>query len=146
GSDDGMQLIDEQNDLPLGDLDLVQYGLEAFLELAAEFGAGDERAHVQGDDALALQPFGDRAQVDAPGQTFNDRGLADARLSDQHRVVLRPPRQYLHDPANFVLAADDRVELVFLRQLRQVAAEALQRLVGRFLVLRRDRLVAAHLL
>lgn len=39
---------DEQNDLPLGGLDLLKHGLQALFELAAELGAGDERAHCRG--------------------------------------------------------------------------------------------------
>jgi hypothetical protein len=48
---------------------------------------------------------------------FRDRGLADARLTDQHRVVLGPPRQHLHGAADFLVAADDRVDLALPRGL-----------------------------
>ena len=44
GADDGVQLVDEQDDLALGVLDLLEDGLEPLLELAAELGAGDQRA------------------------------------------------------------------------------------------------------
>ena len=47
GADDGVQLVDEQDDLALGVLDLLEHGLEALLELAAVLGAGDERAQVE---------------------------------------------------------------------------------------------------
>ena len=56
--DDRVELVDEEDDLALGVLDLLQDGLEALLELAAELGAGDERAEVERDDALVLQPSG----------------------------------------------------------------------------------------
>ena len=124
----------------------LEHRLEALLELAAELGPGDQRAHVEGDDLLVLQPLGHVAADDALGQPFDDGGLADAGLADQHRVVLGAARQHLDDAADLLVAADDRVELALRGQLRQVAAVLFQRLVGRLRVLRRDALVAAHLL
>ena len=123
---------------------VLEHGLEAFLELAAVLGPGDQRAHVQGDDALALQALRHVLLDDALGQALDDGGFADAGFADQHRVVLGAPRQHLHDAADFVVAADDRVELVVAGVLRQVAAVFLQRLERPFRVLRRDALAAAH--
>ena len=48
---------------------------------------------------------------DAQRQPFGDRRLADARLADEHGVVLRAPREHLDHAANFLVAADHRVEL-----------------------------------
>ena len=53
--------------------------------------------NVAGDDPL--------------GEALDDRGLADAGVADQHRVVLRAPREDLDDAADLLVAADDRVEL-----------------------------------
>ena len=111
GADDRVQLVDEQDDLALGVLDLLEDGLEALLELAAELGPGDERAEVERDDALVLEALGDVAADDALGEALGDGGLADARLADEHRVVLRPARQDLDDAPDLLVAADDRVEL-----------------------------------
>src|SRR5581483_9487360 len=55
GAHDGVQLVDEEDNLALRLLDFAEDGLEAFLELAAEFRTGDERSHVEGGDALVLQ-------------------------------------------------------------------------------------------
>ena len=96
-ADDRVQLVDEQDDLALGVLDLLQDGLEPLLELAAVLGAGDERAQVECDDALVLQALGHVAAHDALGQALDDGRLADARLADQDGVVLGPPRQHLDD-------------------------------------------------
>ena len=70
-------------------LDLLEDGLEPLLELAAVLRAGDHRAEVEGDEALAAQRLGHVAVDDALGQALDDRGLADAGLADEHRVVLR---------------------------------------------------------
>ncbi len=89
GADHGVQLVDEQDDLAFLLRQIVQHGLEALFELAAELGAGDECAHVEREDALALQALGHFAVDDALGEAFHDGGLADAGLADEHRVVLR---------------------------------------------------------
>ena len=52
--------------------------------------------------------------------------LPDAGLADQHRVVLGAPGQHLHDPLDFLLPADHRVELALTRALGQVAAELVE--------------------
>jgi hypothetical protein len=92
-------------------LDLVEHGLEPLLELAAVLRAGDERAHVEREHRLVLEPLGHVAAHDALGEALDDGGLADAGLADQHRVVLGLARQDADDAADLVVAADDRVEL-----------------------------------
>ena len=70
---------------PSDDLHFLEDGFQALFELAAEFRAGDQRAHVERDDALFFQAFGNVAAHDALGEAFDDGGLADAGLADQHR-------------------------------------------------------------
>ena len=120
---------------PCGVGDLLEHRLQPLLELAAVLRAGDERAHVERDDPLVLQPFGHVAADDALRQPFDDGGLADAGLADEHRVVLGAARQHLDDAADLLVAADHRIELALARQLGQIAAVALERLVGAFGVL-----------
>src|SRR5262245_4470692 len=86
---DGVQFVNEQNDATVGRAYLVQDSLEPLLELAAVFRTGDERTDVEGEDCLVAQPFGYVAGRDPLRQPFDDSGLADARVADQHRVVLR---------------------------------------------------------
>jgi len=45
--DDGVELVDEQDDRALGVLDLLEHRLEALLELAPELGAGNDGAEVE---------------------------------------------------------------------------------------------------
>ena len=87
-----------------------------------------ERAHVERDDALVLEAFGHVALHDAQGEPFDDRRLADARLADQHGVVLGAPREHLDHAADFLIAADDRVELALPGPLDQVDAVLFERL------------------
>ena len=131
GADDGVQLVDEQDDLPVGVGDFLEDGFEALFELAAILGAGHQRAEVERHDALVFEAFGHVAAHDALGQAFDDGGLAHAWLADQHRVVLGAPRQDLDGAPDLLVATDDRVELAGARHRGQVAAVLLERLVGR---------------
>ena len=60
-----VQLVKEQNDLALGLLDLAQYRLEPFFELAAILRAGNQRAQIEGNHPLVLQTLGHVALNDA---------------------------------------------------------------------------------
>ncbi len=130
GADDRVQLVDERDDLAGGVGDLLEHGLEPLLELAAVLGAGHHRAEVERDDPLAAQRLRHVARHDPLGEALDDRGLADAGLADQHRVVLGAPRQHLHHAADLGVAADHRVELALAGPLGEVDAVLLQRLVG----------------
>jgi hypothetical protein len=146
GADDRVQLVDEEDDLALRVLDLLEDRLDPLLELPAVLGAGEQSADVERPDTLALQPLGHIAGDDPLRQAFDDRGLPDAGLADQHRVVLRAAREHLDNAPDLVIAADDRVELPLLCQLGQVASELFERLVCALGILRRDALPAAHVL
>ena len=145
GADDGVELVDEGDDLAAGVGDLLEHGLEPLLELAAVLGAGDHRAEVEADEALVLQALGHVALDDAPGEALDDGGLADAGLADEHRVVLGAAGQHLDDPADLLVAADDRVELALAGGLGEVAAVLLEGLVAVLGVLAGDPVAAPHL-
>ncbi len=104
-----------------------QDALEAFLELAAVGGAGDERAHVERDHAAVLERVRHVSVDDPLGQALDDRRLADAGVTDQHGVVLCAPREHLDHATDLVVAADHRVKSSLLGDLCEVAAEALER-------------------
>ncbi len=126
GTNDGVHLVDEQDDLALRRLQFVHHLLEAFLELTAVLGAGDHGVDVQFDQALVAQHLRHLALDHALGQAFDDGGLADAGLADQHRVVLLAPGENLDGGLDFLRAADHRIELAFAGQPGQVAAELVQ--------------------
>ena len=106
----------------------VEHRLEALLEFAAKFRSGDQRAHVEREDALVAQAFRHFAVDDALRQAFDDGGLADAGLADEHRIVLGAALQDLDGAADLVVASDHRIELALGRALGQVDAVFLQRL------------------
>ena len=120
GADHRVQLVDEEDDLAFLLREVVQHALQALLELAAELRAGDQRAHVEREDALVLEALRHLAVHDALREPLDDRGLADARLADQHGIVLGAPLQHLDRAADLVVAADHRIELALLGARRQV--------------------------
>ena len=130
GADDGVQLVDEQDDASALGLHLGEHRLEAFLELAAILGAGDQRAHVERQQALVLEALRHVALDDALRQPLGDGGLADAGLADQHGIVLGAPRQHLDGAADLLVATDDRVDLALGRRGGEVARIALERIVA----------------
>jgi hypothetical protein len=77
-----------------------------------------------------LERVGHVAIGDAQREAFGDRGLADAGFADQDRVVLGAAGEDLDGAADFLVAADDRIELAVARRLRQVAGEFLERVVA----------------
>ena len=88
GAHDGVELVDEGDDLALGVGDLLQHRLQPLLELAAVLGPGHHGRQVEGDHALVAQALGHVALDDAVGQALDDGGLAHAGLADEHGVVL----------------------------------------------------------
>ena len=126
GTDQRVELVDEE-DRVVGVPELLDDLLEALFELAAVLGAGHERPDVERQDPLVQQRLGHVARDDPVRQTLGDRGLADAGLPDQRRVVLQPARQDLDDTLDLLLAADDRIELAGAGGLGQVDAELVDR-------------------
>ena len=104
--------------------------LQPLLEFAAIFRAGDQRAEVERQQLLVVQAFRHVAVDDAQRQALDDRGLADAGLADQHRIVLGAARQHLDGAADFLVAADHRIELAVAGGLGQIAGVFLQRVIG----------------
>ena len=128
GADHRVRFVDEQNEVrPL--LQLADDVLDAILEHAAQHRAGDHRVHLQVDDLAVAQAdrHGFRLELDAPREPFDDGRLADARLADQHHGVgalaVAEDLQHLLD---FLVAAEDRRQLVLARQQIQVGREVLE--------------------
>ena len=130
GAHQSVHLVDEQDHGTLGGGDLVQHRLQPLLELAAVLRPGDQGAHVEGQQLLVLQALRNVSIDDALGQALDDGRLADTRLADQDRVVLGPAGQDLDGPANFLVPADDRIDLAVPGRLGQVAGIAVEGVIA----------------
>ena len=86
---------------------------------------------------------------DALGEAFGDRGLADAGVADEQRVVLLPAAENLDGAVDLGAAADQRIDAALLGLLVEVDAIGLERvglLLAGLAILDRRRVVvdAAH--
>ena len=115
GTDDGVHLIDKQDDI-VGFGGLLDHVLEALLKLAAILGARHEvhevLGHVAGGDLLS--------------QALDDGRLAHAGVTQNERVVLGATRKNFHHTLDFLFAADHRIEFAVARLLRKVGRELLK--------------------
>ena len=130
----------------LGLLHFFEHGLQAVLELAAILGAGDQRAHVELDEVAVAQGARHVAGHDTLGDALDDSRFTDARLTDEHGVVLGATGQDLDGTTDLVRTADDRVELAGAGKVADVAAVLFQRLKLGLVLGRRHAVIAAQFL
>ena len=125
-----MHLVDKEDDIAFSGNHFAQNGFQALLEFAAIFRARDKRAHIERQQLLVEEGVRHVAIDDAQRKPLGDRGLADARLADEDRIVLRATRQNLDRAADLLVASDDGIELTLASDLGQVACIFLQRVIG----------------
>ena len=125
GTDERVDLVDEEQDVAAG-LDLLEHLLQALLEVTPVARTGDEGAEVERVQLLVGERVGDVVVDDLLGETLDDRGLADAGFTDQHRVVLGAAREDLHHAFEFAGASDHGVELALAGGLGEVASELVE--------------------
>ena len=67
---------------------IVEHAFQTLFKLSAELGTGDQRAHVQRQQAFVFQTLWHFAIDNTLCETFDNRGFTDTRLTNQHRIVL----------------------------------------------------------
>ena len=139
-----VDLVDE-DDRPSGVLShFLEDGFEPLFELATILGARQQLGHVENQHALVFERLGHLTVDDALREAFDDRGLADARLADQHGIVLGAALQNLNGATDLVVPADDRVELALASPFGEVDGVLGQSFALPFRFGTRNALAAAH--
>ena len=128
-TDQGMGLVDEQDDGLGRGLDLLDHLAEPVLELALHASPGLEEAHVQGSQADIFERGRHVPGGDAQREAFHHRGLADPGLAGEDGVVLATTHQNVDELADLLVASDDGVQLALAGALGQVHRELLERLL-----------------
>ncbi len=83
---------------------------QALFEVAAEPGAGQERARIEREHLGLLQRLRSLLGEEVGGQALGHSGLADPGLAHKHRVVLPPSAEHLDRALEFGGPTDERVE------------------------------------
>ena len=78
----GVELIDEQNHTSVFLTKLIEHRFQALLKITAEFGTGEKRPEIQGQDPLTFEPFGHLTIYYPLRQPLDNRCLSNARLTD----------------------------------------------------------------
>ena len=140
-----MEFVDEEDDFAVRLCHFLQNRLQTFLKLSAEARSSHKRSHIEGNNSFCLQSFRNITLHNSLGNPFSDRSLADARITDQHRIVFCPAGEDLKHAADFIFTADNRIKFTFSRKFVKIAAEFFQRLILVFGVLIRYTLGTPHL-
>ena len=116
----GMNLIDEEDNLAVGIGYLLDDALQTLLELTLVFGTGNQCTHIERIKLLVLQILRYVATDDTLCKSLNDSGFTCTRLTDKDRVVLGSARENLKNSSDFLITTDNRVELAAASLFYQV--------------------------
>ena len=131
GADQGVRLVDEQDDR-LGRLaHFADHRFEPVLELAFAASARLEQAEVETADLDVAQRLGHVAVDDAQRQALDDRGLPHPGLAHQDRVVLAPSHQHVDHGADLGVAPEHRVDAAGARPSGEIERVEVERGLAR---------------
>mmetsp|Transcript_7605 Transcript_7605/g.19920 ORF Transcript_7605/g.19920 Transcript_7605/m.19920 type:complete len:592 (-) Transcript_7605:365-2140(-) len=126
-ADDGVDLVNRENDLALRLFQLLEQRGDAVLQLAALLGARHEARNVKRENSLPLEEFCAHVVGNRACESLDDRRLAHTRIAEQDRVVLDALRKDLNASLRLVVASHDGINLLLRSQRRHVRAKLLER-------------------
>ena len=129
GTDQGVGLVDEQDDGLRACLDLLDHLAQPVLEFALHAGAGLEQAYVERAQRDLLEGWRDVPGGDAQRKALDDGGLAYARLTGEDGVVLAPAHEDVDQLADFLVASDDGIQLAVAGAFGEINGELFQGLL-----------------
>ena len=132
GAHHGVQFVHKQNDAALFLRQGFEHRLQPLFKVAPKFRSGQQCTQIQSQYALVLKALWHLTVHNALRQTLNDGRLAHAGLADQYGVIFGSSLQHLNRATNFIVAADNRIQLpggCALRQINGVFLQCLARLL-----------------
>jgi hypothetical protein len=111
-------------------LELLDHLLEAFLEITAIAGAGQQRRPCRAKDHRIGEHFRHVAIDDALGQALGDGRLADAGIADESGLFLDRRQRTWMVRLTSSIAADQRIDLAGLGLLVEIDAVSCQRILA----------------
>ncbi len=122
----GVQLVDEGDDLAVGVVDLFEHGLEPLFELTAILRASNQRGEVKRHQLFVFEGVGHVARDNSLGEALHHGGFAHAGFPDKDRVVFGAPGQNLADAPDLGVATDNGIEFSTPRDIGEVDAVLLE--------------------
>ena len=116
-----MKFVNEQQNVPAPGNFLYDV-LDPLFKFAAVFGTCDHCRKIQDDKPFPADGIRYQAPADSLCQAFRNGGLANSRFPDQAGIILGPAAQNLHDPVDFPVASDDRIQRSLFSRFCQIAA------------------------
>ena len=126
-TDHGMELIDKKNDLPFKLGHLGQQCFHALFKFTTKLGACNQGRHIKRQQPLPFDPFRDFSVDNPKRKTLHNGGLANTRLANEHRVIFGSALKHLNGPSNFIIPANDRIQLALFGSLSKVNRVFLER-------------------
>ena len=142
---DGVELVDEEDNLAVRLGHLFYHALQAVLKLAAVLCACYQGGHIKLNKLFVAQGTWNVARNNALCQAFYDCGLTNTRLADKNRVVLGTAAQNLNGTANLFDTTNNWIKLSLASKVGHVATVLLQGLKLRLCILRGYALIATKL-
>ena len=145
GAHDGVELVDEEDNLAVRLGHLFYHALQAVLKLTTVLCACYQGGHIKFNKLFVAQSAWNVARNNALCQAFYDCGLTNTRLADKNRVVLGAATQNLNGTTNLFDTANNWIKLSLTSKIGHVTTVLLQGLKLRLCILRGYALITTKL-
>ena len=120
-----MDFVDKEDDF-LAVADFLHQFLHPFFELASNTCTLNQADDIQADDLLALQFVRNRSIHNLLGQAFYNGCFTNPWFPNEDRIVFGSAVEDFDDPSDFLVAADDRVNISFPGNFRDIDTKLIQ--------------------
>ena len=144
GSDNRMQLVDEENDIAIACLYFIENRFQTFLKLTTEFCTGNQCPHIQRKQPSVFQVIRYVSTDDSKCQSFCYGRFTHARFTYQAGIVFCFSGKNSDHITNFIIPADDRIKFLLAGKLHKILPVFIQYIIGTFRVIRCHMLVSSY--